>query len=152
MIGCSDTPRPPAATLTRQLLEESLRNLYRARQNGDVEDYLEYFAADARLCVHGNPALNPGAGLRIGHDSIRRLFADLHRLNRYLSHRIDDIVVDGDIVAVHWTADIIFQDTGKGGEFEVIDIIRVRDGLIVELHHYYDTGTMSLLKGRITLA
>lgn len=142
----------PVGDTMRRRLEESVHALYRARLNGDVDDYLGYFTADARLWVHGNPALNPGAGLRIGHASIRRLMADLHRMNHYASHRIDDIVVDGDIVVVRWSADLVFLDNGKGGEFEVIDLMRLQDGLIAELHHYYDTGTMSLARGRITLA
>lgn len=136
----------------RRRLEESVQALYRARIAGDVDDFLGYFTADARLWVHGNPALNPGAGLRIGHAGIARHLADLHRMNHYVSHRIDDIVVDGDIVVVRWSAELVFRENGKGGEFEVIELMRLEDGLIAELHHYYDTGTMSLARGRITLA
>jgi ketosteroid isomerase-like protein len=136
----------------RRRLEESVQALYRARIAGDVDDFLGYFTPDARLWVHGNPALNPGAGLRIGHAGIARLLADLHRMNHYVSHRIDDIVIDGDIVVVRWSAELIFRENGKGGEFEVIELMRLQDGLIAELHHYYDTGTMSLARGRITLA
>ncbi len=152
MMAGADGSRVSAAGLSRLQLEETVRSLYRARYEGLADEYLEYFAPDARVSVHGNPALNPGAGMRIGHDSIRRLLADLHRMNRYLSYHIDDIVVDGDIIAVHWRAELAFLDSGKGGEFEVIDLMRLRDGLIVELHHYYDTGSMSLARGRITLA
>lgn len=152
MSAGGDEPRHSSAGQTRQRLEDTIRSLYRARYEGLADDYLKYFAPDARLWVHGNPALNPGAGLRIGHDSIRRLLADLHRMNHYRSYHIDDIVVDGDIIAVHWRANLDFLDSGKGGEFELIDLIRLRDGLIVELHHYYDTGSMSLARGRITLA
>lgn len=152
MRAGDDEPRHAPAGQSRQRLEDTIRSLYRARYEGLADDYLQYFTPDARLWVHGNPALNPGAGLRIGHDSIRRLLADLHRMNRYRSYQIDDIVVDGDIIAVHWRARLDFLDNGKGGEFEAVDLMRLQDGLIAELHHYYDTGTMSLARGRITLA
>lgn len=147
----NSTPSPIGETRRRRI-EDSIHALYRARVNGDVDDFLGYFSADARLWVHGNPALNPGAGLRIGHVGVARLLADLHRMNRYVSHRIDDIVVDGDMVAVRWSAELVFRENGKGGQFEAIELMRLEDGLIAELHHYYDTGTMSLAKGRIRLA
>jgi ketosteroid isomerase-like protein len=119
---------------------------------GSVDDFCSYFAPDAKLTVVGNPALSPGAGMRLGREDIARYLQNLHDNNQYLSHSIDDIVCEGDHVLVRWTVEVRFLDNGRTGSFEVLDHIRVRDGLIVELTHFYDTGGIAIARGRVKIA
>lgn len=133
-------------------IAEALEGLYAARTAGDGEEYASYFAPDARMTIVGNPAISPGAGMRIGRESIARHLESLHEINAYLSHRIENIVAEGDKIAVRWTAEVRFLDNGRIGHFEVLDHMVVRDGLIVELMHFYDTGGMGIARGRIKIA
>ncbi|MGU9978885.1 nuclear transport factor 2 family protein [Phreatobacter sp. HK31-P] len=137
--------RPKAIT-------EAIHALYAARTAGDGEEYASYFAPDARMTIVGNPALSPGAGMRLGRESIARHLESLHEINAYLGYKIEAIVAEGDKVAVRWTAEVRFLDNGRIGYYDVLDHIRIRDGLIVELMHFYDTGGMSIARGRIRIA
>jgi len=137
--------RPPA-------ISEALRALYDSRTSGDGEAYASYFAPDARMTIVGNPALNPGAGMRIGRESIARHLESLHEINEYLGFEIQSVVEGGDKVVVRWTAEVRFLDNGRIGFYDVLDHITIRDGLIVELMHFYDTGSMGIARGRIRIA
>lgn len=133
-------------------IAEALEALYAARTAGDGEEYASYFAPDARMTIVGNPALSPGAGMRLGRESIARHLEGLHEVNAYLGYTIEDIVAEGDKVAVRWTAEVRFLDNGRIGHYDVLDHMVVRDGLIVELMHFYDTGGMGIARGRIKIA
>lgn len=135
-----------------QAITEAVHALYDARMAGAVDEFVSYFAADARLTVIGNPALSPAAGMRLGREDIGRYLQQLHDNNAYLSHRIDDIVTEGDHVIVRWSAEVRFLDNGRSGTYEILDHLRVRDGLIVELTHFYDTGGIAIARGRVKIA
>lgn len=143
-FGERDT-RPKAIT-------EAIHALYAARTAGDGEEYASYFAPDARMTIVGNPALSPGAGMRLGRESIARHLESLHEVNAYLGYTIEDIVTEGDKVAVRWTDEVRFLDNGRIGFYDVLDHISIRDGLIAELMHFYDTGGMGIARGRIKIA
>ena len=136
----------------RQQLLEAITAFYDARQCGDVDEFVSYFAPDARLSIPGNPVLNPGAGLRIGRDSIARYMHRLRQENLYLDHGVDHVVVDKDMVAVRWHALVRIAENGREARFEVLDHLRIRDNQIVEMTHFYDTGTVAMIKQRVTFA
>jgi len=147
-------PQPPsdARDDRPRAINEALRALYDARTSGDGDAYASYFAPDARVTIVGNPALNPGAGMRIGRESIARHLESLHEINEYLGFEIQSVVQGGDKVVVRWTAEVRFLDNGRIGFYDVLDHITIRDGLIVELMHFYDTGSMGIARGRIRIA
>jgi len=143
---------PDRRDASRKALEEAIHAFYGARIRGDMEEYASYFAPDARMTIIGNPVLSPGAGLRIGRESIMRFLQILHEENSYLSHSITDIVQEGDQVVVRWQAEVRLLDSGRTGSFEVLDHLRIKDNLIVELTHFHDTGGMAIAHGRIRIA
>lgn len=148
------TPLSPTGERKNQhrQITEAVNALYGSRMAGSVEDFVSYFAPDARLTVVGNPALSPGAGMRLGRDDIARYLRQLHDANEYLGYTIGDIVCEGDHVLVRWTVEVRFLDNGRTGSYEILDHIRVRDGLIVELTHFYDTGGIAIARGRVKIA
>jgi ketosteroid isomerase-like protein len=139
-------------TTRRKALVEAIHALYDARQTGDFEEYLSYFAPEARMTVIGNPVLNPQSGLRVGRDSIDRYIRQVHDENVYLGHAIDHILAEGDHVVVRWHIDLRLAQSGREARFDALDHLRIRDNRIVEITQFYDTGTMALLKGRIRIA
>jgi ketosteroid isomerase-like protein len=144
--------RPGDAGARRKALMEAITSFYSARQCGSVDDFISYFAPDARLSIPGNPVLNPGAGLRIGRDSIARYMHHLRDENIYLDHGVDHVVIEGDMVAVRWHTVVKIAANGREARFEVLDHLRIRDSQIVEMTHFYDTGTVALFKNRVALA
>lgn len=152
MTMAADNQGPSRRDVSRKALVDGIEALYCARQDGRLDDYVAFFAPDARLVVVGNPALSPGAGMWIGHEGIRRFLQTLHDQNDYLSHSISDIVSEGEHVMVRWQAEIRFLDTGRTGTFEALDHICIDDGLIVEMTHFHDTGGVAIARGRIKIA
>ena len=72
----------------------------------------------------------------------RAAFADLHYV-------VEDVVEDGDRVAVRWRATAThtgelygIPPTGKSGALDGCDILRIADGRIVESWPFYDRLTM----------
>lgn len=136
----------------RKALAEAVEALYAALQSGDVDDYLSYFAPDARLTVVGNPALNPDSGHRIGRDSIGNYIRRFQDENSFLACNLQDIVAEGDMVIVRQQVEMRLHINGRIATFDLLDHIRLRDGQIVELTQFIDTGTLALMKGHIKLA
>jgi len=136
----------------QKAIHEAIDALYAARTSGDSQEFASYFAADARMVIVGNPALSPGSGMRLGRESIARHIDMLHEINDYLGHTIDQVVIEADHVVVRWTAEVRFLDSGRKGSFEVLDHLRIKDGMIVEMTHFYDTGGMGIMRGRIKIA
>lgn len=152
MIALTKKPADIQDAARRKALLEAVEALYEALRTGDVEDYLSYFAADARLTVVGNPALNPDSGHRIGRDSIGNYIRRFQDENSFLAWDLQDIVAEGDLVIVRQQVEMRLHVNGRIASFELLDHIRLRNGQIVELTQFVDTGTLALLKGHIKLA
>lgn len=146
--------RPTASNqgVQRKALMEALSALYLARQTGEIDEFMSYFAPDARMTVVGNPVLNPDSGMRIGREGIARYLVKVHGENNYLGYEIDHVIAEGDQVIVRWHVDMRLNLNGKEVRFDVLDHLRIRDNQIVEITQFFDTGLMALLKGRIKLA
>ncbi|MCZ8313869.1 nuclear transport factor 2 family protein [Phreatobacter sp.] len=136
----------------QKAIHEAIDALYAARNSGDSQEFASYFSSDARMVIVGNPAMSPGSGMRMGREGIARHIDMLHEINEYRGYTIDNVVIDGDQVAVRWTAEVRFLDSGRTGSFEVLDHLRIKDGMIVEMTHFYDTGGMGIMRGRIKIA
>ncbi len=136
----------------QKAIQEAIDALYAARTSGDSQEFASYFSVDARMVIVGNPAMSPGSGMRMGREGIARHIDMLHEINEYLGYTIDHVVIDGDHVVVRWTAEVRFLDSGRTGSFEVLDHLRIKDGMIVEMTHFYDTGGMGIMRGRIKIA
>ncbi|MBN8939127.1 MAG: nuclear transport factor 2 family protein [Rhizobiales bacterium] len=146
-FGAAGPPFDPAAQ--RAALREAIAAFYAARQAGDAESFASYFATDARLFVLGNPVLNPGSGMRLGRTDIANYLRLIHGTNEYLDFTIVNVVAEGDAIAVWWRARIKTRSNGREGSFDNLDQMRVRNGQIIELAQFFDTGAFAIMKGRI---
>lgn len=146
-FGVAGPSFDPAAQ--RAALREAIGAFYAARQAGDVESFASYFAPDARLFVLGNPVLNPGSGMRLGRTDIANYLRHIHAANDYLDFTIVSVVAEGDAIAVWWRARVKARANAEEGCFDNLDQMRVRNGQIIELAQFFDTGTFAIMKGRI---
>ena len=127
----------------REHMEQSLRSLYAARLRGDVDGTVKDLAEDAVFSLNGRgtgvPALSQDCcGRPAIRDSVRQLIENW----RFADWKEISLLSDGDKMAVHWTAEVMFVPTGKSTVFEGVDMITFRDGKIVEFRQSTDTAMM----------
>ena len=56
-----------------------------------------------------------------------------------MDFRIGRIIADGDWVAVTATVRARFHQTGEEQQLDKVDVLRLRDGRVVEFREFYDT-------------
>jgi ketosteroid isomerase-like protein len=99
--------------------------------NGDRWDVFgEVWAEDARHMA-------VGAGWRQGREAIVEFYARLFRAWAKHDDRPTRFIADGDAFAIEVTFHGRMHD-GRELEFDAIDVIDVRDGLIAKLTNWYD--------------
>jgi predicted ester cyclase len=113
-------------TVVRRLIEEGFN-----QENLGVCDEL----VDPSLVEHQNY----GPGHAAGAEGVQAVIASLHRAYSAFHLEIDHLAVDGDLVWLHMkgsgTNEGSFMGhapTGRTMEIDVFDLLRVRDGRIVE--------------------
>ena len=136
---------PVPATPT-QVFEQLIGQI----SSGDPSRIHELYAEDARVEV----VFAPGAPRGIqGREQIRKVFAQLAEGN--------SLGLKAEKVKVHQTADpeVVIAEfdyrglsSTNGNEFTVsnIQVLRVRDGLIIETRDYHDHLALAVADGRVT--
>jgi hydroxyacylglutathione hydrolase len=116
-----------------------VRAYFGALAERDVEAAAALWAADGRDRLNGFGELEGPAG-------VREYFSELFAAIPDWRFEVLDSVAEGERVAVHWRASGTFtgsayqgiEATGARFEFGGLDLLRVRDGLIVENDAYPD--------------
>ena len=97
----------------------------------------EMLASDSIIHGLGDEAMGP-AGFKTFHSAYRSAFPDV-------TVHVDDVVAEGDMVALRWTAAATHRGhlmglapTGQSARFGGMGIVRVRDGKIVESWNVFD--------------
>ena len=111
---------------TREVVEA----LYRAFLAGDAEAMLEVMHPDVEVSFLGQVYLH-------GTDAAGRFFDFAGGLLRDVDFTLEDVLVDGDVAAGVWheTATTL---SGEPWENHGVDVVHVRDGLVVALHENND--------------
>ena len=105
----------------------------------------EFFAPDYVCHMPGSPTMD--------RDGIRGFFSMLHAAFPDQVETIDDLIAEGDKVAVRWSARMTHQGefmgiapTGKPVTASGQAVVRIRDGKFVEEHEIFDAlGIMQQL-------
>jgi ketosteroid isomerase-like protein len=132
----------------RQTVEATIQALYAARHRLDYEAFGRCFTDDAQYRLIGNTMLNALCGLRQGREAICRTIAAVDAEFEFSDWMIEDIIIDGDHVAVRWWARILNRKTGLVGEVETFNHIVMRDGLVAEYTQFFDTAGVAILAGQ----
>jgi ketosteroid isomerase-like protein len=137
----ADAPQSPSARETeRDSMELKVRTLFERRAKGDLEGLLELFASDCMFFIRGNwsTAISqvPVRGKAAYAEMLRLLNIQLENLGS-IYH---EIMIDGDHIMVHRTTSVCNRGSNEQKDYDVIDIIRFRDGLITEFSEYPDTA------------
>lgn len=115
---------------------------YEARIARDYATTLKAFAPDARLRFIGRQDIFPFMGLHVGHAAILAALQGVDRAFTIGDFFLEDVLIDGDRGAARWSAMVRNLETGVGYEFEALDHLVFRDGLIISFTEFADTSRM----------
>ena len=135
------------AALDRSDIEQRVRDLFEARRLGDHARMLSIMSPNIVYEVVGAWELYPFYGRREGIEAIRDMLLRLNQDFENLGSEIHDILIDGETVAIRRTAVLRHRGTSKVGSVGIVDFLRFRDGLIIEVSEYPDTATVGKLAG-----
>lgn len=117
--------------------------LYAAYLAGDMPAVMDAMDENVRWISGEAASATPWSGERIGRDGVRAYFEALLGTCRILDYRIGQVIADGDWVAVTATVRAQFHSTGQEQQLDKVDVLRLRDGQVVEFREYYDTTVLA---------
>ncbi len=118
-------------------IDRLLRELYAARQSGDLDGMCRAFAADAKFQIAGGSENSPIGIKAAGIKEFRPLLALMIKTFNLRGLTIRTMNVEGDQATVRWQANIRSRITGATVPTEMIDLIEVRDGRIVNFNEIF---------------
>jgi len=129
---------------SRSHIEQTIRALWVARLKEDVDQTLKDFAEDG---IFGLNAQGLDASLETvkGKAAVKATLQTFFTLWQLDDWKEVELLVDGEKALLHWRARATFTGTKKSANFDVFDVIRFRDGKIVEYRQSTDTAKMMSL-------
>jgi ketosteroid isomerase-like protein len=129
---------------SREDIERTLRDVYAARQRGDLDAIAGLFAPHARFQMAGSNA-SPVAVRVDGAEQYRPLLAGMIKTFEVLDHQIVSMLIDGSKAAVQWRARIRSTVTGETVETDLFDLVEMEDGRIRSFLEFCDTALAARL-------
>jgi ketosteroid isomerase-like protein len=129
---------------SREDIERTLRDVYAARQRGDLDAIGRIFAPHARFQMAGSNA-SPVAVRVEGAEQYRPLLAGMMKTFEVLDHQIVSMLIDGSKAAVQWRARMRSTVTGETVETDLFDLIEMEDGRIRSFLEFCDTALAARL-------
>ena len=121
----------------RTQIDRLLRELYAARSSGDLEGVCRVFAADAKFQIAGANEAGPAGIKANGIREFRPLLAFMIKTFKLGALTIRTMEIQEDQATVHWQADVQSRITGATVPTELIDVVEVRDGKIVNYNEVF---------------
>jgi len=123
--------------MRRAEIDGLMREFYAARGRGDLEAVLRSFSADAAFQIASGSPDSPVAIKANGIDEFRPLLALLIKTFRLGDLTISSMAIDGARATVLWRANVRSRITGATVPTEMIDVVEVRDGRIVNFNEVF---------------
>ncbi|WP_075288937.1 nuclear transport factor 2 family protein [Pararhizobium arenae] len=126
-----------------QAMERIVRDIYIARDSGDVDGILTHIEAGCSFRIVGGPMLGALSQGCCGPDSIRCAMQGL--VDHWDTTKVDvvHISISGDTVFAHRAGKVRFIPDDIEFETEIADKFVFRDGRVVEVLEFIDTLTMA---------
>lgn len=116
---------------------ELIDALHAARVAGDLDGMCRLFAADGAFEIRGASADKAIAITARGIAEFRPWLAMMTKVFRVTGYTRISTVREAPRVAVRWRADIYSKVTGITVPTELVDLVEVRDGLIVDYSEFF---------------
>jgi ketosteroid isomerase-like protein len=122
---------------------EWLRTLYDRYAVGETDPLFERLADDIEWVssVSGSPALGTFSGRFHGPEGVRCYFQGLAQDWRITKHEMQEMVADGDCIAVRNSVEAVNKHTGKKAEVTTRHRLVLRDGKIQRFEEHCDDIT-----------
>jgi ketosteroid isomerase-like protein len=120
----------------RAQIEHLMRELYANRVRGDLPAVCRSFSADAEFRIVSSGQASPIAISAKGIDEFRPLLELLIKAFRLSDLTISFMSIDGARVAVYWQANVRSKITGGTVPTELIDLLEISDGRIVNFREF----------------
>ncbi|WP_298357732.1 nuclear transport factor 2 family protein [Rhodoblastus sp.] len=129
----------------RELIEQRLHKLLELRAKGDWRGMIEFAAEDIVFEFRGDWTAFPHSKPIHGKKALGEALMSVVIQFENLGSVVNDMVIDGDRVALRRTAKIRNRGTGRCAEVNFADFLRFRDGLIVEFAEIADSAELARL-------
>jgi ketosteroid isomerase-like protein len=136
--------------MDRADIESLIRTSYASRGKGDAGAALACFHPQASFHLAGPESIAPMTKRLTGHAELGDAFKTMFAAWDWSQFPIESILIDGERVVVHCRGTLKFTPTGKTLETQIIDLIRVKDGLIVDFVEFCDTLSAAQVMGMAT--
>ena len=131
---------------SRTQIEDTIRDLWVARLQGDLEGTLKGVAEGAVFSLNARGTGEKSMSERsTGKAAIRPVLRQLIENWRFDDWKQISLLIDGEKALLHWTARVTCVPTGKSENFDVFDLIKFQDDKIVDYHQSTDTALMMSL-------
>jgi ketosteroid isomerase-like protein len=117
--------------------ERLLHRLYAARVQGDLPALCATFANDATFQIAGASNPSPVSISAVGVDQFRPLLAIMIKTFKLTDYTTLAMLIDGAKAAVHWRVKIFSRITGTTVLTELVDVVEIRDGLVVSYTEFF---------------
>jgi ketosteroid isomerase-like protein len=118
-------------------IDRLLGELYAARLSGDLDGVCRAFADDAKFQIAGTSETSPVGIKAAGIKEFRPLLALMIKTFKLGALTIRTMNVEGDHATVRWQANVRSRITGATVPTEMIDIVEIRDGRIVNFNEVF---------------
>ena|SRR5689334_20192615 len=136
-----------AAPVPRDVMVATLRGLYDAYGRKDPSVFFKLLSPDVRFRIAAPRAQFRFAGPVRGKAAVQRVVAQIAEDYDWLSFANRTVVGDGDRFFAVSGGRIQHRASGAVMTLELIDVIRVRGGRIVEFTEYFDTAGVLARQG-----
>ena len=123
--------------MSRIEIDRLMREFYAARIRGDLDAVCRSFSPDAKFQIASANEASPVAIKASGVDEFRPLLALLIKTFKLGDLMISAMTVDGSQATVHWQADVRSSITGATVPTELVDLVEIRDGYIVDFNEVF---------------
>jgi ketosteroid isomerase-like protein len=117
--------------------------LHGARVDGNLPGMCRLFAADGLFEIAGASADKPIAISAVGLAQFRPWLMMMVKVFRLSDYRLLSLVVEGPKAVAHWRVDIHSKVTGSTVPTELVDLLEIRDGLIMNYSEFFVPRTGS---------
>ncbi len=120
-----------------------VQEIYAAYLQGNLPFVLDAPTDDACWASGDEAVATPWCGTHRGREGVQGYFAALAAECGIVGYHVDQVITDGDWVAVTARARARCHHNGAEREISKVDVMRLRDGRISEFHEYHDTSQIA---------
>ena len=125
-------------------IRSRIAEMLRCRMSGQINQMLRYFAPNTVVhCASSREGLLP-PGIWEGADGLRAMTRRTDENYEPLEHEILDILLDGQNAVVRWRGAWRHHATGKIYMIDAAHFLRWQNGLVVEMHEFFQPTSKSL--------